>query len=783
MTRYAAACRLALLLCCTLVTFAPAIPSPALPYIARQQKAQPEAVPLAPPELNVNFGVEQKLGRFMPDQYQWLVGGVAATDQFVKANAVIGGADPVNLVMYKSHRYGKLTFGNKPWGYDIPFSKPGVYNCTVHFAETSDGGSKAGARVFDLSITPDGSKAYTVSNLDVFATTKAKFTVHTETAARITVKRTLKIRVTKKPASALGAFMSGLTCALDGELPKGVTAPPPPKNTFVPSNVKYAAIGETFPEGPLVAGTEFNLNCGGKKIGRFLADNPKYLHYGPSTIFSKPNHPIGGAEEINLPAMTDSRYGVQNRESWGYQVPMGSPGMWNCTLHFAELIEVTKVGDRVFHAQVQDQQMNNIDVTRGSEGAVFTNYVRTFENVIVANVLVVRLYRVKGDPSINAITCARSKPMTLNEAHALLTSRALQNGVKPPPKAPAPKPASEPATKPSPASSNNTQSVSPGNAASVSGSPAPVDVPPNRTISVPVTNTSLPVSPAPSSAPSLLPSTSPVLNDNTSTQTSNETIAESPAPLGIDVLSDFTVDTPPTPASGQTNVEFRLELTVTNGTVVDNAFKNQLKEVLAHGASANASDFSIKAFSQAAAPKAAVQQDTKFESTAVATLNSGTQKVTTELLQQYLADGKGTTKLQELGCEGCQLTLASAPTVTAGGNAAASASSTGPGASTIVAAVVGSVLGALLIVALIAFFVIQRHRQNEVNPAAFDAPPPPEMEDSDGEAPPSSSAHSESERSVDYLDDDSTFTAATSRQGDPEAGVTLDKDVWGRSST
>lgn len=58
------------------------------------------------------------------------------------------------------------------------------------------------------------------------------------------------------------------------------------------------------------------------------------------------------------------------------------------------------------------------------------------------------------------------------------------------------------------------------------------------------------------------------------------------------------------------------------------------------------------------------------------------------------------------------------------------------------------------------FLVVQRNRKDAVNPAAFDAPPS-DMKDNDGSAP-TTSEHSESQRSVDYLDDDSTSTDATS---------------------
>jgi len=183
---------------------------------------------------------------------------------------------------------------------------------------------------------------------------------------------------------------------------------------------------------------------------------------------------------------------------------------------------------------------------------------------------------------------------------------------------------------------------------------------------------------------------------------------------------------------------------------------------------------------------ALADSDTNFAVTAVANVKNESLTSVNDVVSAYLESNDGTTELQKTH-PGATIGLASPIVKAQGAEPKAKKGNT----SVIVAAVVGSCLGLLLIVAVIAFFVIQNHRKNEVNPTGFDDPPPP-LTDSDGEAP-SSSAHSEDDddddsqprgnNSIDYLDDDSTFTAATSRQGDPENGVTLDKDVWGRPSS
>lgn len=203
---------------------------------------------LAPPDLNINVGGTD-VGRFMGDQYSWLING-ANTDQFEKLNANIGGAEVKNGPMYKSHRYGKLDAGTTPWGYDIPVAEPGTYGCTVHFAETDSTAFKNGGRVFDLSIQGAG-PATEFKGIDVFKeTNQGTFVVLTKTAPKLVITGILKVRVAKTEASEHGAFIAGITCERTGDLPAGTEPAAPPAGAITPPSSATGAetsITETEP--------------------------------------------------------------------------------------------------------------------------------------------------------------------------------------------------------------------------------------------------------------------------------------------------------------------------------------------------------------------------------------------------------------------------------------------------------------------------------------------------------------------------------------------------------
>ncbi len=111
--------------------------------------------------------------------------------------------------MYESFRYAVR---GDVWGYDIPVSEPGLYACTVHFAETLSEAFFKGARVFDLTIAADGAPLL-FKNIDVFKVLGgARFTVYTRTALSLSVSRGISFRLAKSPGSKLPPFMSGITC-------------------------------------------------------------------------------------------------------------------------------------------------------------------------------------------------------------------------------------------------------------------------------------------------------------------------------------------------------------------------------------------------------------------------------------------------------------------------------------------------------------------------------------------------------------------------------------------
>lgn len=542
---------------------------------------------LAPPDLNINVG-GARVGRFMGDQYGWLV-GVSNTDPFEKKDAVIGGAEPKNEPMYKSHRFGKPAAGTVPWGYDIPVAEPGTYGCTVHFAETDTTAFGNGERVFDLSIQGNGT-AITFKGIDVYKETKGgQFVVLTKTAPRVVVTRILKVRVAKSAASSHGAFIAGITCERTGNLPVGAT----PDSENVTSTPKVAVRNPISPS--------------------------------PSMIPVLPGLPV--VDDVTEPATAAASPA---------DVPSPIPS---------------------------------------------------------------------SDPSVVPAVAAVPTPDATN---------------------PVPSPSSTASTDALPVQDNDTS-----------------------------------VEPEPSTSP-----------------------AEA-------ILADIAVETASEAATDEVQQPYNLVVTVPKGTNVDADLRDAVKRTMMTGSKVAIDKWAITSWSVAEAPVstlalfAMADSDTNFAVTAVANVKKESLTSVNDDLVTYLQANEGTAELQKTH-PGATIKLAS-PIEAQGVGRKAKKGNT----SVIVAAVVGTCVGLLLIVAVIAFFAIQNHRKNEVNPTVFDEPPPPPLTDSDGEAP-SSSAYSEADDddshgqgydSVDYLDDDSTFTAATSQRGNPEYGVKLDKDTWGRGSS
>lgn len=781
-----------------------------------------EGASRVPPNFNINCGGEA-VGRFIAEDYRWIVG---KTSFFRVPDAIIGGAEEKNLPMYKSHRYGVQ---NDEWGYDIPVQKPGVYGCTVHFAETFSEAFDKGSRIFNLTISTSTGEPTVFENIDVVeALNGAHFTAYTRTAVDLVATDSISFRVKRAPQSKFAAFMSGITCERTADLPSAT-------GTIATKLPKVNASGTTL------TGSEININCGFGALGRFRAEDPEWIVDGPTSTFAIEGQPIGGAAPENAPALWSHRYGIDGA-SFGYNIPVSSAGFWDCTLHFAETDSDTHIGDRVFDAQVQNQKAVSIDVLKELGDARFTSAVRTFVNVPIADALAVRLLAKVGNPYIAAITCAKKRDFTEEEAAQIAAGNVPSNPPgkitpTPSPKesvvVPSPSPTSgpeEPVTGPS----MEPEPSTPGNKGTGGETPSQLPigsegpgVEPTMTPGVgEATPTALPipsssVEPAFTPTPSFMPTSTVLASTQASPSATVSASGQPGEPLqspssSLEVVADpsaepsesaifsspeasapgtsvptsipvpgVELDSSVVPGNGEVNQQFDLLVVTPSTMTFTPELKAAIKELSAKGSTVPIDKWSMTGLIEKVNRQIG-KADAKKREYDVVMLAAFPEKedgrVAVTKYTDFITKGNGTMELTKAGFEGATISLVKAPDTSKFGSTGSpinNASTTAT--STIVAAVVGSLLGVFVIIALVALFVVQRHRRNEVNPEAFDAPPPA-MTDSDVEGQ-SAAAPSETGGSVDYLDDDSTFTAATSRAGDPENGVVLDKDIWGRGSS
>jgi len=182
----------------------------------------PTVLPPAPeapsfvPELAYNIG-GAKFGKFEADPTHWIVG---ETSHFEMPEAVIGGAEPQNEDIYKSHRYGLLS---STWGYDIPVTTAGNYQCTLHYAETySEYFTSEPNRTFRIEISGDADLMPQSEEIDVMvALNGAEFTAYTRTYD-IAVETYIIIR--ESPSLLGDAFLSGITCIYLSPLPEALAS-------------------------------------------------------------------------------------------------------------------------------------------------------------------------------------------------------------------------------------------------------------------------------------------------------------------------------------------------------------------------------------------------------------------------------------------------------------------------------------------------------------------------------------------------------------------------------
>lgn len=802
-------------LCCVFsIAFTARLPHPfsqSLPlnitHVIHQTEDSNNAPPV-PPEFNINSGGSAS-GRFIADSDQWIVGH---TSLYIDDDAVIGGAEEKNLVMYKSHRYG---VDGAAWGYNILVMEPGTYGCTVHFAEIRSDAFSEGARVFDLNIATSHGKSHVFSDIDIFKELdRAQFTVLTKTVVDLVIPGYLYIRV--KP-SAGDAIISGVTCERTGDLPDGVDP-----DYSVDPNIPVIAVGNTdkpdnanAASGALIVGTEININAGGPEFGRFVAEDYAWI-FGTTSFWDGPDGvEIGGAEKKNAPALMSHRYGVDG-STWGYRVPIQLPGLYACSLHFAETDSASfAIGARVFNIRIQESVVKNIDVYKESGQAPFTTVVKTFLDLKIKRELYVELSAVAGDAFLSAITCERTAMLTSEETSGSSPHRVVPEDLN----SEEPTPSAAPQIFPSPFSA--LVSTEPSDAAAetpIMGTPveetpfaeAPStgilaeESPSAEVLSMesPIANTPVvenPVAGTPSENSvietpvagaendDIMPSPLPLISSEEPASGADKdgvTVSASPkvdasgSPSPLSSGSPFPVDEQLKAEGDEGENVYKLFGNVTNGGEFTVEMKNALItlsresiEERSKWALIDLKERGSRSEVRLLLPSGTRQEASRVYDIDLQAIHESRANTTsvTATYSQYINNDVND-DLKERGINDLQVSWREIPVLQN------KKESEVGNTSTIVGIVVGCILAALVLIALIAFFVVRRSRSSGSS-TDFDAPPP--MTESEMS---SALDRSETAASLDYLDDDSTFTAATSRAGDHPDQVAIDKDIFGRGN-
>lgn len=677
--------------------------------------------------------------------------------------------------MYKSHRYG---VDATPWGYDIPVMEPGTYTCTVHFAETYAPAFEKGKRVFDLTLATSFGEPVVFDNIDIFAELDgAEFTVLTKTAIDLVVPGVLAIRV--KPSEG-NAIISGITCKRTGDLPSGV-APDFDTDPNIPiATIMAPTHGEIADPGPVIIGTEININAGGPAIGRFLAEDFAWI-FGDTSQWGGPEGiEIGGAEQKNTPALISQRYGVDGA-TWGYNIPIEMPGLYNCSLHFAETDSASfEKGARVFDVAVMEQNMKGIDVFADASNAPFTSVVKTFADLKIGHELRIEFTPVVGNAFLSAITC--EKTGDLDEDDPLLGSGTPNDQVSESPENGRPTPEPTPIIL--------VPIVDPPTAEMPELESSAVATPLVESSESPIVESPSAETPVDGGLEEVIPSPTPALPTDIVTVTpapgdmlegtTDESSEPSLEPLSGDGLvppdQDLaTVDPALTSTTDQVVQNYKLLGTVSDGGNFTTEMKDALLSVsksVMQQPSTWAMTYLQKENIAAVTRQSAASYQIDLQALHVAIHLSEETKV----YSGFISKKKVNEELRKLGVDNLVVKLREEPELAVNGtnNKASSTTTT----STVVGIIVGCVLGLLVIVAVGAFVVVRRNRQSDPSANDFDGPPPAMTESEMS----SVMERSETQASIEYLDDDSTFTAATSRAGDHVDQVAFDKDVFGRGT-
>lgn len=143
-------------------------------------------------------------GAYASDFYQWTTG---ASSSYHNTHIAVAGSASLPSLVFQSHRYG---LNSHPWSYNLPIEKPGVYHCSLHFAETYAPYRKPGARVFSVSATGDA-ETQTERGIDVYVQTGGDATRHLSKHFVLTAADTIKFVF---EATTGEAFVSAIACDL-----------------------------------------------------------------------------------------------------------------------------------------------------------------------------------------------------------------------------------------------------------------------------------------------------------------------------------------------------------------------------------------------------------------------------------------------------------------------------------------------------------------------------------------------------------------------------------------
>lgn len=177
-----------------------------------------------------------------------------------------------------------------------------------------------------------------------------------------------------------------------------------------------AAVPATMPAGSMEGEYTFAYNIGGTAVGDFQAD-PVDMAIGETSVFEIADAVIEGAPEEYADVYKSHRYGLVG-STWGYDIAVETPGVYNCSLHYSEIFSefFTEEPNRTFMVQVsgdgaEEVQEAEFDVMVELQGAEFTPYIRVFEDISIASTLTIRETPSIGDAFLAGITCRLQGPL------------------------------------------------------------------------------------------------------------------------------------------------------------------------------------------------------------------------------------------------------------------------------------------------------------------------------------------------------------------------------------